>query len=152
MAEEDKDQKTEDPTEKRRQKGREDGKVARSPDLTFACMLLAMGGLAMLFGHGVRDAFEELLSGCTERLPTAENHEAILLSFETATTSLGALLPFFLGFFPVALVASLFQTGLHYVPQKLRPRPDKLTPQLSPSKFVNGRSLIETLTSELAEN
>ena len=149
MADSDKDQKTEDPTEKAREKGREDGKVPRSADLTFACLLLTMAGLSILFGAGVRDGFEELLNGCTDSLGTAENHDAILLAMKTANVALGALLPFFLGFFPIALVVSLFQTGLHYTPGKLRPRPEKLTPQLSPSKFVNGRSLIETLTSML---
>lgn len=149
MADQDQEQKTEDPTEKRRQKGREDGKVPRSQDLTFAVMLLTCGGLAILFGDGVRTRFVQLLNACTERLPTAGDHDAVLLATSAAESSLRALLPFFLGFVPAALVASFFQTGLHYVPAKLRPRPEKLSPNLSITKFVNGRSLIETLTSLL---
>ncbi|MFG0319665.1 MAG: flagellar biosynthesis protein FlhB [Planctomycetota bacterium JB042] len=149
MADQDKEQKTEDPTEKRRQKGREDGKVPRSPDLTFAVLLLTCGGLAILFGDGVRTRFLSILYACAESLPSATDHDAILLANATAESSLRALLPFFLGFVPAALVSSFFQTGLHYVPAKLRPRPEKLAPTVSVSKFVNGRSLIETVTSLL---
>lgn len=149
MADQDKEQRTEDPTEKRREKGREDGKVPRSPDLTFAVLLLTCGGIALLFGDGVRIRFVQVLRACAEALPAAGDQDAILLAHSTATASLGALLPFFLAFIPAALVTSFFQTGLHYVPAKLRPRPEKLTPNLSVSKFVNGRSLIETLTSIL---
>lgn len=149
MSEQDQEQKTEDPTEKRRDKGREDGKVPRSQDLSFACLLLTCGGLAILFGGRTNEEFQRLVHKVAENLSTATPHDAVLLSFDTAHAALRALLPFFLGFLPVALAANLFMTGLHYLPNRLQPKPEKITPKLSVSKFVNGRSLIETFTSVL---
>jgi len=149
MPEQDREQKTEDPTEKRLGKAREDGQVPRSTDLNFAVLLLACAGLALLFGRRIRDGFLLSLHGSLNALSAAEAQDATLLGLDTLERSLLVMLPFLIAFVPLAAGASFAQFGLHFVPQKLRPRPEKLTPNLSITKFVNGKSLIETLTSVL---
>ena len=149
MPEQDREQKTEEPTEKRLNKGREDGQVPRSPDLTFAALLLTSAGLALLAGGRVKDGFLSSLYRSLDNLSTASPHDAVLLALAVLERSLLVMLPFLIAFVPVAMAVSFAQFGIHFVPQKLRPRPEKLTPNFSPSKFVNGKSMIETLTSIL---
>ncbi|MFH0946375.1 MAG: EscU/YscU/HrcU family type III secretion system export apparatus switch protein [Planctomycetota bacterium] len=149
MPEQDREQKTEEPTEKRLNKAREDGQVPRSPDLTFAALLLTSAGLALLAGGRVKDGFLGTLNHSLENLSSASSHDSVLMALGVLERSLLVMLPFLLAFVPVAAAVSFAQFGIHFVPQKLRPRPEKLAIDFSPKKFVNGRSMIETLTSVL---
>lgn len=149
MAETDREQKTEEPTEKRLGKAREDGQVARSTDLNFAAMLLAAAGLSVYWGGTVKEGFHTSLHGCVGALAGSTSHDAALLALTVLEKALLVMAPFLIALVPVAAATSFAQFGIHFLPQKLRPRPEKLQPQLSPSKFVNGKSLIETLTSVL---
>ena len=150
MAEkQDKEQKTEEPTGKRLQKARDDGQVVRSNDLVFAFMLLSMAGLLLLFGGGVFAAFRHVLFKAGDILDSAAVTDAPLFAVTILRSATDALLPFYLALFPVAALASIIQVGFYFVPAKLRPKPAKLVPKLSIDKFVNGRSMIETLTSIL---
>lgn len=149
MAEQDQEQKTEEPTGKRMQKARTDGQVARSSDLVFATMLVATAGLMSLFGSGVIAAFLEMLTRAGDILPASLPADASLFAVMVLRRAAVALLPFLAILFPLVAAAALVQVGFHFVPGKLRLRPEKLVPNLSPTKFVNGRSLIETATSLL---
>ncbi|MBI4880117.1 MAG: EscU/YscU/HrcU family type III secretion system export apparatus switch protein [Planctomycetes bacterium] len=149
MVEQDKEQRTEDPTEKRRQKAREEGRVARSAGLAVAVLTVSAALLALLWGGRIPAGFHECLGGCLGALPAAGDEDAVLLGLGMLSGSLRAMLPFLIVFVPVAAAVSLAQSGLHFIPERLRPRPEKLAPQLSPGRFVNARSLIETATSIL---
>jgi len=150
MAEkQDKEQKTEEPTGKRMQKAREQGQVPRSQDLAFGAMLVTTAGILLLFGHFVPEAFRDLIYKCTGSFSSATARDLPLLGQLLIQKAMFALMPFYVAFVPVVLLTSFMQFGFHYVPQKLKPKPNKIIPNLSPTKFVNVKSLIETATSLL---
>ena len=149
MAEQDREQKTEEPTPKRLNKAREDGQVARSQDLSFGSMLLATAGILLLFGDGFLHAYDRVLFSSLDSLTSASERDVTLLGQLLIRESLSALAPFFALLIPVVVLVGFLQVGLHLVPAKLRLRPEKLKPNFSPNKFVNIRSLIETATSVL---
>lgn len=147
MAEQDKEQRTEDPTGKRLQKAREEGRVARSPDLAFAIVLLAAGFSLELVGEGLTTGFQRILSVAlseiesTASLPTAGlGVESLKAIFRSVAPLLGLL-------FVCGLAFGFAQSGLHFVPQKLDFKPEKMQPKLALSTFVNVKSLAETATS-----
>ncbi len=149
MAEQDQEQKTEEPSEKRRQTTREDGRTAKSSDLSFAVMLVAAAGLSLVYSDRVRVAFEALLNPALGTIAHGTTGSEFRLGLITIERAVVAVAPFLITFTVLAVVASFAQIGVYFIPEKLRPRPEKLLPQLSPTKFVNGKSLIETLTSIL---
>lgn len=147
MAEQDQEQKTEDPTEKRLEKAREEGRIAKSPDLAFAIMLLVAAGASVLFGGDVLAAFRATLFECTAAFASSDARDGILLGQATMQRALVTVAPFLLCIAPTAAAIGLAQAGGHFLPQRLAPRPERLLPNLAPSRFVNAKSLIETLVS-----
>ncbi len=153
MAEVDRDQRTEEPSEKRRVRSREEGRVAQSTDLTFACVLSAAILVMFSISGRIRDAFLASFHATLEPLSWgARDFGADTASLAVSTMlkdGLTCLLPLFVVVVPVAVAAALLQIGFHPVPAKLAPKPERLMPNLSIGRFVNTKSLIETLVSLL---
>ncbi|WP_314373107.1 flagellar type III secretion system protein FlhB [Sphingomonas paucimobilis] len=122
-------EKTEAPTQKRRQKAREDGQILRSRDL--AAALVMMAGIAWLMFAG-----PTLLGACKAVMATSfQFSHADVEDFEPFRPLMEAgwkLLPSLASLFAVTIVATIAsQAGLgslQFNPKALTPKPSKLNP------------------------
>jgi flagellar biosynthetic protein FlhB len=139
MADQDGD-KTEAATPRRRQEAREQGNIARSPDVTSAALLLAV--LMLLSATGpklvgaLRALVAQMLGGSS--LNDLDGNRA-LDSFSRALGQIGwALAPLLAGVFVVAVVANVVQVGLNFSPQRLQPNLAALNPLKGWGKLFGG--------------
>jgi flagellar biosynthetic protein FlhB len=149
MAEQDKESKTEDPTEKRLQKAREDGKVAKSPDVILATLLLLLATLLEFIGTRASTSFRQVLNAALESFGRGDEGVLIQLSLHALKLTFLTVVPLLIALVPIALLLSFGQIGMHFVPQKLRMRLEKMQPRFAISTFLNMKSLLETATSLL---
>jgi len=122
--------KTEAPTPRRRQEAREQGNVARSPDLTAAAVILGMLFMLQMKGGDLVAA----LRAVTERVMSADvladhdpRHVSTLL-VSLAGTIGAVLLPLLLGVALVAILINLAQVGLFFNTKRLQPNFAALSP------------------------
>jgi flagellar biosynthetic protein FlhB len=146
MAEESNGDKTEAPTPKRREEAREQGNIARSPDLTAA--VLMVGGMYMLRWYGTR-----LVTMLTSQLRTMLDHNSMS---QVRTENLGALLtssvlnigiaiaPLLGGVMLIAILVNAAQTGLIFNPGRLALNLNALNPMAGFSRlFSGGQGLVK---------
>jgi flagellar biosynthesis protein FlhB len=149
MADQDKDNRTEDPTEKRLSKAREDGRVPRSPDLPLAFALLLASMLIDGLGRGLCNGFGTTLTAALRDIEQGGLNPNFALGGFAARLGAFSLLPLLAALFGAGLVVGFAQAGLHFVPQKLDFKPERLEPRLSITTFINLKSLAETAVSLL---
>jgi flagellar biosynthetic protein FlhB len=143
---EDMGDKTEAPTPRRRQEAREQGNIARSPDLTAAVLLIGMLMLLKSFGPGLVDALkaliQEMLGAASLRdVSGAEIGAQLLRSLSTAGRSLA---PMFIGVVVLAVVVNLLQVGLFFNTKRLQPNLAALNPLKGLSKlFGKSQTLVQ---------
>lgn len=122
-------ERTEQPTERRREEAREQGQFAFSNELVNSLVLLA-GALALTWGGG--PLVSGLHSGLRERLqtlPTEMNaHEASDLMTRVASRGLEIAGALCVGMFAVGLGANIAQAGFRVTPEALGPKWEKLNP------------------------
>jgi len=124
-------EKTEAPTARRRQEARNEGNVARSPDLTAALILL--GGMLLLgnFGGrlmgGMRTAMAVILSGTINDHPVRPG-DLMSLAAICSYITINSVGPIVVGVGVVALLATLMQVGFLITAKPLEPSLDKLNP------------------------
>ena len=143
MAEESGD-KTEAATPRRRQEAREEGQVARSADLTAACLLIASMMLLRWFGPdliaSLRTVTERMLSAdsLTNLAPYSAGADitwAVLLMAR-------ALAPLFLGLLVVAVGANIAQVGFYLNFDRLTPNFGSLNPLTNFARLFKGPGLV----------
>ena len=143
---EDTGDKTEAPTPRRRQEAREQGNIARSPDLTAAVILIGMLMMMKNFGPGLVDALRafilEMLSDVSlQDLSTATIGTQLLRGLATAGR---ALAPMFIGLVVIAIVINLLQVGLFFNTKRLQPNLRALNPLKGLSKlFGKSQTLVQ---------
>src|SRR3954463_16075165 len=108
---EDMGDKTEAPTPKRRNEAREQGNIAKSPDLTAAVVILGLMLMLKWYGEGVVKALKtlmaEVLSGRVLGDSNLQNLFDLMLRFVLLTAR--ALAPLLLGAMFIAIVINLMQ-------------------------------------------
>src|ERR1700729_754433 len=111
---EDMGDKTEAPTPRRRQEAREQGNVARSPDLTAALLLIGALMLLKYFGGALVGALRTLLSQLLSLPNTADLRPAAVgvLLVRAFSPIVMAMVPLLVGVMLIAMVANVAQTGL----------------------------------------
>jgi flagellar biosynthetic protein FlhB len=122
--------KTEAPTARRRAEAREQGNIARSPDLTAAVLLIGMLLLLKAWGPGLVSALRalvaEMLGGASlADAGTGGLTEALGRALVAAG---GALLPLLLGVMALAVGVNVLQVGLFFNPKRLQPNLGALNP------------------------
>src|SRR5215218_1117359 len=138
--------KTEAPTPRRRQEAREQGNIARSPDLTAAVLLIGMLMLLKNFGPDLKNALQtllaEMLSAASLRdLNGAEMGAQLLRGLSTAAR---ALAPMFIGVVILAIVVNVLQVGLFFNTKRLQPNLAALNPLKGISKlFGKTQTLVQ---------
>lgn len=152
MADEDDDKqdKTEDATPRKRQDAREQGQVALSSELVSATLLwaglgiLAVGGgaLAQACGALVVNSLGEI--GTLGRIELDANSGASL--FEQCARSMGlSILVVVVPMWAVALLVSYLQIGFQITPKAIRFDPGRLDPMKGLSRLASPRVFMRTL-------
>ena len=131
MAEgEDKSQKTEQPTERKLQKAREEGDVPKSQEISGWFTLAA--GLAVLafMGPSVGGDLTRTLTAFLARPHemSLDLGSSLALAASTGMRLVVILGLAFLAFMAAAIAGNLVQTGLMFTPKKLEPKLSKLNP------------------------
>jgi flagellar biosynthetic protein FlhB len=151
VASEDGQEKTEQPSAKRREEARRRGQVALSPDLTAAAGLLAGLGAFTLVGGTLTASAVETLG---RRLTLAGRAE---LSIDSAVaTVLDTLLAAARLGWPLVLIPLLVGTAVHmgqtraaFTSEGLKPRWNRLSPGANLGRLLGGRSAVGLLKALL---
>jgi flagellar biosynthetic protein FlhB len=143
MPEDETGEKTEQPTQRRRQEAREEGQVPRSQDLTASIALLAGLVLMSMFGPGMLDRMLMLIRDMLD----VSNAPATTLNTWVARAGYAAaamILPFLLVLTVLTIGGVLAQTGLLLTPKKLIPKTSNLSPIKGVKRLFSTDSLTRT--------
>jgi flagellar biosynthesis protein FlhB len=127
---EDTGDKTEAPTPKRRQQAREQGNIARSPDLVAAVAVIAAMILLKNFGPGIVNALKLLMTEMlsSDWLASADTVGVGQQLTRVVVAVMMAVLPVMLGLMFVGVVVNVLQVGLYFNTKKLQPNLLALNP------------------------
>lgn len=136
--------RSEDPTPKRREESRKRGQTARSQDLTSAVVLLAgLYGIKILAG-GLKDRLSALLVGNLLAIGAPVDPDSAALN--AGTSAIGTLvdtLPPLLGMLvAAALAVSVLQGGFMFVPGLLTPKLERVNLIAGTKKILSMQGLI----------
>lgn len=139
---EDNGDKTEAPTPRRRQEAREQGNIARSPDVTVALILLGV----MILLHSTGPRMVEILKGLTHDM-LGPNSMSDLTDASAAggllhaVYSAGAvMMPLLLGVVLIAIIGNVAQVGFNFNFARLTPNLNALNPMAGLGKLFNSRN------------
>ncbi len=131
MAEgEDKSQKTEQPTDRKLQKAKEEGDVPKSQEISGWFTLAAGLAVFAFMAPGVSGDLAEILTAFLARPHemSMDVGSALQLAAATGMRLVAVLGLAFLALMVAAIAGNLVQTGLLFTPKKIAPKLDKLNP------------------------
>jgi flagellar biosynthetic protein FlhB len=133
--------KTEAPTPKRRQEAREQGNIARSPDLTAAVLLLSVIVMLDWYGPGLFGALKVVMAETLGGAPLQSRDAGGVIGalLPALRTVAGALAPLLIGVCIVAVIVNLAQVGLFFNTKRLQPQLSALNPLKGMNKIFMGR-------------
>ena len=135
MAENDAE-KTEAPTPRRRQEARDEGRIARSQDLTASLLLVGLTILLGQTGARVFDALKRLLAAALSGDLAFEGlQDAVRLLLGICVRMFIAMAPLLIGTLALAIFANAIQVGFH-------PSLKKITPKVSFNPLAGIKRLI----------
>ncbi len=152
MSGDDSDDKTEQPTDRRREQAREQGNIARSVDLTAAIVLMsASGGLYML-GPGCGEMLAGMLRSAlsAEARLTLDRKAAVALLQSLALVAGGAFIPLMALTAVGSLASNLMQIGFVWNSEALQPNFARINP-LSGFKRLFSLSSVVRLGGSIAK-
>jgi flagellar biosynthetic protein FlhB len=141
---EDTGDKTEAPTPRRREEAREQGQIARSPDLTAAALLLGFLLLMNSFGSGLIRALQALMRELLSPDSLAQFNTDVLGPTLLRTLLLvgGALAPLLLGAIVIAIIVNLIQVGFFFSGKRLQPNFGLINPLKGFSRIFAAEGLM----------
>ena len=144
------EERTEQPTQRRRDEARQDGNVAKSQDLTGAFVMLAAIVMMYLFGmrliHGMQRSLEVMLSSGLAENPTRAGDVTVTMSY-TGRIMVAAVGPLVLAISAVALLITLGQVGFLVTGKPLTPDLNRLNPFKGAKNLVDARAAVRLLMS-----
>lgn len=127
---EDRDERTELPTDRRREETREQGNIARSMDLNAAFLAVASTGTLYFFGgdvtRGLLDILQTSLS--QEAWSRVDEGQIVAHCWKLAGALAGGLLPLVAVLVLAAIASGAMQAGFHLSPQAIQPNWGRLNP------------------------
>src|SRR4051794_7175537 len=145
---EDMGDKTEAPTPRRRAEARDQGNIARSPDLTAAVVILGLMFMLKWYGPDLVKALkllmEEVLSGRVLGDSNQDNLFALVLRLVMVIVR--AMAPLMIGAVIIAVLINLMQVGLFFSTRRLEPNFGALNPTRGLKKiFGGGNGIVQLL-------
>jgi flagellar biosynthetic protein FlhB len=149
-AENDGQEKTEAPTERKREKSREEGQVAFSRELPSAALLAAAAVTFAVTGGALLQASEALFADIFRNLVLPEDMTINTL-YNLLRTSLATvivpLIPFGALIIVVGIFSSVLQVGFRLTPKAIAPKFSKLSPAQGLKRIFGTQGLVELLKS-----
>jgi len=145
MAEDDKDSKTEQPTDTKKGKARKEGDIPKSQEVNSVGMLLAGLIVIGLIAPGVALDLRQLLSGFLAHPHSIDlDPEALRALVADTIGQVALILAFPMAIFvAAALIFSLGQTGLSFTTGQLQPKLSKLSIMKGIKKIFSTKSLVD---------
>ncbi|ACV67884.1 flagellar biosynthesis protein FlhB [Desulfohalobium retbaense] len=149
MAQQGDEERTEEPTEKRRREFREEGKVAQSKEVNTALLLSTALLLWFWYAPNFVEGLERFLAGFWDQAGYWNvTPQAVVGWLGKGLIHLGLLLsPILILSIVVGFLSSYIQFGWLFSPKALQPDIKKLDPIQGAAKFVSKRSAMELLKS-----
>lgn len=145
-------EKTESPTQRRRDEARQDGNIARSQDLTAACIAVAAMVLLYFFGLNLytqlRGMSQAFLTSAHASNPTRADDLGAMASF-AGREMIWTLGPLILGISCFALLSSIGQVGFLLTLKPLQPSLNKLSILKGLKRLADARAGVRLLMSLL---
>ena len=143
------EQKTERPTRRKREKARQEGMVAQSPELNNALVLLAAVAALALFGRFTLgllvDEVVKRLGNLSSPALTLEGTSLVL--YESVMLMAKAVLPIVTFVCVAGLLCSVGQTGIIFAPKKLVPNLALVDPVKGLKNLLSLSSLVRLLVA-----
>ncbi len=147
MAEESEDgqEKTEDPTPKRREESRQQGQIPRSQELTTTLVLLIAAGALYFLGAWMGEQLTSLLEWAftIDRSHIFDPDSVIDYLHEAFGRGLLLVAPFVAIMLAAALLAPVALGGWTFSAQPMAPKPEKLSPIKGFGRMFGTRALVE---------
>tara|TARA_Y100001970_G_scaffold275391_1_gene376560 strand:- start:858 stop:1922 length:1065 start_codon:yes stop_codon:yes gene_type:complete len=150
MAEQQGQEKTEAPTEKKRRDSREEGQVAYSRELSSVALL---GGIVLVLTVSsplILKSFQELMSKIFTQMAQIEElsiNSIYNLSGEIVSIMLPAFTPFISVIVLVAIFSSVVQVGFQITLKAIAPKFNKISPLTGIKRLFSSQSLADFLKS-----
>lgn len=150
-------EKTEEPTAKKLDDARKDGKVVKSRELNSAFDLIVLFLVLKIFISYIYNGFLNVFSFVYTRIPEFVKNNAEEFSEHSAASfmnvvlieSLQMMLPFFLIGLAVCILVSVIQVGWKVTTKPMEPKFDKFNPINGFKRIISKDSLFELLKSIL---
>jgi len=150
MAEQQGQEKTEAPTEKKRRESREEGQVAFSRELPSAALLAGILLTLIATSPLILDAFREMTTQIFREMSKADElsiGSLYDLSGEIFSTLLPAFAPFAAIIVLVGILASVLQVGVQITLKAIAPKFNKISPLTGLKRLFSTQSLADFLKS-----
>ncbi|RRJ20235.1 flagellar biosynthesis protein FlhB [Rheinheimera mesophila] len=137
--------KTEQPTEQRLRKSREEGQVARSKELNTALLLLLGSAALLWFADMFMQLFEQLVQSSWQLDKEALKQGDLMTGAiaDALLAMLGASLPFLLTLFIASWVAGILPGGAIFSSKLLGPKFSNMNPIAGLGRMFGSESLVE---------
>lgn len=144
MADTEKDQKTEQPTEKRLSEAMDRGQFAKSHEITVLFPIAAVLGVMALTAHSAsRDIAEYAISIFTRFTVIPVERDSVMLQLGELMSTVGMVLaPVLIAVVVAALMASGFQSGFHLTPKAVTIKFEQLNPVEGFGRLFNKSVLV----------
>lgn len=140
----DKSQKTEAPTPKRKKEMRKKGQVAKSATLVSWVSLLAATYLLPKIGSNIGDLLAEGIRSVNEVAATPEPETLLAVSTTLCKQAFLALVPLLLGAALLGLVGNLAQVGFIFTAGPITPKWERISPKAGLKRIFSVKALWET--------
>ncbi|TCS42429.1 flagellar biosynthesis protein FlhB [Reinekea marinisedimentorum] len=147
MAEDTSQEKTEEPTEKRKKKAREEGNVARSRELNTSLILIVAAFGFLFFGPMAVRSLMSIMALCFSFDPRASWDTDIVGEYLHGSMKdiFTAISPIFAMLFIAALVAPISMGGWNFSSKAIMPKGSRMNPLSGLKRMFSINSLVELL-------
>ncbi|MDO8301088.1 type III secretion system export apparatus subunit SctU [Lacisediminimonas sp.] len=143
-------EKTEQPTEHKIRKAREDGQVAKSRDFTQVLLFGALFGYTVANGSEIANNFAVLWIQAGQLAETMPFGTALsLMLTQSMKVVFIQLIPYVLLVIVIGVFGEMIQTGVLFAFKALKPKGDKLNPVTNIKQMFSAKSLVEFIKSNL---
>ena len=146
MAEQQGQEKTEAPTEKKRRESREEGQVAFSKELSSAALLAGIVLTLVATSPIILDAMKQLMTQIFQELAQGEELSIdgiFILSEEILSIILPAFAPFVAVIIFVGIFSSVLQVGVQVTFKAITPKFNKISPLTGLKRLFSSQSLAD---------
>jgi len=143
--EEDDASKTEDPTDKKLAKAKEEGQVSQSLEIKSWAAFFSAALFTLFIGpYFAKSVIEPITYFISDGYRISTDGGNIGVMFKGLLSDMGIrMLPLLFGFMFVAVLAGVAQTGLIWAPKKIMPKGSNISPKKGFKKMFSSKSVME---------